>query len=205
MAARRGARSAAKPARALRCPTAPRCGAAQASPRRTRCDQCDVAGRDQDAVTAIGKVEPRGSRRSRASRGCAKSLQSLQPDRAACRNRPESRAICRRCRSAGPKVFPASAAARPRQTAGCRPDWPTGSGCRRRSTAMRAGGSWRRPPVADRSGQAPEIPHRSIANMDRPASEIGRQKADSVKRSQYRKRGTAGPRPDGWLCHLCHG
>ena len=114
-------------------------------------------------------------------------------------NRPASRAICRRCGSAGPKVFAGKRcgigrAEHPRR----RPDWPTGSACRRPTTAMRAGRSSRGPPAADRRPLAPEIPHHSSRLHDRPASKFGRQNRTAPREltdRQYRKRGAAGPRP----------
>ena len=48
--------------------------------RRPRRDQRDVAGGDQDAVAAIGKVEPRAAAGRKPAGRRAKSLQALQPD-----------------------------------------------------------------------------------------------------------------------------
>ena len=59
--------------------------AGRRSPRRERRDQCDVACRDQNAVTAIGKIEPQAAAGRKPAGRRAKALQSLQPDGAVCR------------------------------------------------------------------------------------------------------------------------
>ena len=157
--ARRRACSAAKPARARDFQRRLAVGRCRRSPRRERRDQCDVAGRDQNAVTAIGKIEPQAAAGRKPAGRRAKALQSLQPDGAACRQPGCEPRDLPPVPSAGPKVFSASAAA------SAAPNIRTPAAlahrivCRRPSTATRAGGSSRRPPVADRRARAPEIPH----------------------------------------------
>ena len=149
--ARRRARSAARPARATRLPTASRCWSAQAQPapgaaRSVRCCLPRSGRRDCHRENRTA-----GSRRSQARRAPRQSP-AIAP--AGWRRLP---AIgLRAARSAAGADRPVRRFVRQalrhrlRQTSERRPDWPTGFVCRRPSTAMRAGGSSRRPPVADR-------------------------------------------------------
>jgi len=174
--ARRRARSAAKPARALRFPTAPRCGAAQAqsAPAAARSVRCCLPRSGRRDCHRQNRTA--GSRRSQARRAPRQNpatapagwhrlpaigLRAARSDAGA--GRP------------GRRFFRPALRHRPHQTSACRPHWPTGFACRRPSTAMRAGGLSRRPPVANGRPRTPEIPHHSSRLRDRPASKFGRQ------------------------------
>ena len=170
--------------------------------RRTRCDQRNVARGDQNAVAAIGKVEPR---------------------RAAGREHPRLRQIpagapagSRRPRASGPRAARSAGGAgwSGKRCGAGRAEQPDAGrisacrirACRQRSTARRAGGSWRKPPIADRSRLRPTWTIRIVrSQQDCPASGIGSHNADSVKRSLLSQAGHGRSMPDGWLCHLCHG
>ena len=127
-----------------------------------------VAGGDQNAVAAIGKIEPRAAAgREPAGRG-AKAAQPLQPDRAVRRQPAREPRDLPPVRIGRTESLSARALRRwPRRTRVRRPDWPTGSACRRSTTAMRAGRSSHAPPAADRRAPATGIPHYSSRRHDR--------------------------------------
>ena len=155
----------------MRLPAASRCRAAQAQPRRERRDQCDAACRDQDAVTAVGKIEPQAAAGRKPAERRAKTLQPLQPDGAVGRQ-----SVCE------PRDLPPVPIGRSKSFFGQR----GGIGCAEQPGAGRIGPQdlfavgrpqpcgqgtrSRRPPVADRRPRAPEIPHHSSRLHDRPAS-----------------------------------
>ena len=106
---------------------------------------------DQDAVAAVGKIEPRAAAGHEHAGQRAESAQSLQPRRA-------------RRAAGGWRVARPGAGARPpdrrfswqalrcwpRRTRGRRPDWPRAHACRRPTTARPAARLSHAPPAADR-------------------------------------------------------
>ena len=168
--ARRRARSAAKPARALRFPTAPRCGAAQAqsAPAAARSVRCCLPRSGRRDCHRQNRTA--GSRRSQARRAPRRNP-AIAP--AGWRRLPAIGLRAARSDAGagrpGRRFFRPALLHRPHQTSACRPHWPTGFFCRRPSTTMQAAGSSRRPSVADRRPRAPEIPHLPSRLHDRPA------------------------------------
>ena len=92
-----------------------------------------------------------------------------------------------------------------RRTGGRRPDWPTGSAGHRPSTTRRAGGSPRRPPIADRRAPATEIPHPASQLHDRPALKSAAKTPKALREHYYRKPAAAGPRARRAGGNLSHG
>ena len=110
-----------------------------------------VAGDDQNAVAAIGQIEPRTAAGHEHAGRRAKTAQPLHPDRAVRRQPAGEPRDLAAMRIGGTENFwPQAPCCRPRRTRARRPDWPTESACRRPTTAMRAGRSSRAPPAADR-------------------------------------------------------
>ena len=118
-------------------------------------------------------------------------------------SRPASRATCRRCRSAGPKVFSARAAALaapnsagagrigpqdPRAVGGPQPGGQAARRIGRQSRIARA--------------PATEIPHPSSQPLDRPASGSAARMPTALSDRYYRKPAAAGPRPGGLAATL---
>ena len=171
-----------------------------------RRDQRDVAGGDQDAVAAVGKVDPRAAAGHKPA-GCgAKSLQALQPDRAV------------RAQAAGkPRDLPAVPVAR---TKGL-----FGKGCDIGGAEQaEAGRIGPQDPRAVSGPQPGGQPARRIGGQSRivrgqklnfrilhrnHVTVRHRELADGLPTAlsdrYYRKRVAAGPRPDGAGGHLSHG
>ena len=110
------------------------------------------------------QIEPRAAAGHQHAGRRAKAAQPLQPDSAGGRQpagEPRHLAAVRvgGTENSWPRARRARGAEQPRR----RPDWPTGSACRRPTTAMRAGRSSRAPPAADRVRLAPGIPLGSSA------------------------------------------
>ena len=199
--ARRRARSAARPARATRLPTASRCWSAQAQPapgaaRSVRCCRPRSERRDCHRENRTAS-----SRRSQARRA-PRQIPAIAPAgwRRLPSNRLASRAICRRCRSAGPKVFSASAAA----SAAPNSRTPAGLAHRIRlpsAVHSHAGRGLARVGRQSRiaRARAPEIPHPSSQLHDRPASKSAAKNQTASRESSLSQAGsgrsTARPGP----------
>ena len=180
-----------------------------------------AASRRWAVPAPVAARSARCCRRRSERRGCHRESRTASSRRSQARRAPRqipasAPAGWRRPRAAGLRAArPAAGAGRParrffrqglrhwlRRTAGRRPDWPTGSACRRRSTARRAGGSPHRPPIADRSRPATEIPHPSSQPHDRPASGSAARMPKALSDRYYRKPAAAGPRPGGLAATL---
>ena len=124
---------------------------------------------DQDAVTAVGEIPAARSRRWQACRARAPKPRSRSSRTALAR-----RQTARELRHLAPVRVRRTENLRgpalrhwPRRTVWRRPDWPTGSACRRPTTAMPAARWSHAAPAADRRRLATGIPNYSSQRDDR--------------------------------------